>query len=150
MQRSEVGGNFLPLGNWQSAEVPRDSSVQVVATWRREKRWTSPLLQHLKTLPRRRIPCRSLRDAQRFVTDAYMCCRIYRVSTGPPQRLALSFSGGDGLVRTIQDCCAATDPLNHSAAVSMIKKQGGVFGAVSTSTALITAMERAQEPRAQP
>lgn len=42
-----------------------------------------------------------------------------------------------------QDCCAATDPANHDAAVSMIKKQGGVFGAVSTSTALIAAMESA-------
>lgn len=40
-----------------------------------------------------------------------------------------------------QDCCAATDPLNHDAAISMIKKQGGVFGAVSTSAALIAAME---------
>eukprot|EP00752_Nemacystus_decipiens_P006532 g5883.t1 len=40
----------------------------------------------------------------------------------------------------LEDCCAATDPANHDAAVSMIKKQGGVFGAVSTSTALIAAM----------
>ncbi|CAM9126798.1 unnamed protein product, partial [Ectocarpus sp. 12 AP-2014] len=38
------------------------------------------------------------------------------------------------------DCCAATDPLNHAAAISMIKKQGGVFGAVSTSAALVAAM----------
>ncbi|CAM9522554.1 unnamed protein product, partial [Hapterophycus canaliculatus] len=41
----------------------------------------------------------------------------------------------------LEDCCAATDPLNHAAAISMIKKQGGVFGAVSTSAALIAAME---------
>lgn len=37
----------------------------------------------------------------------------------------------------LEDCCAATDPLNHDAAVSMIKKQGGVFGAVSTSDVFI-------------
>ncbi|CAM9891918.1 unnamed protein product [Ectocarpus sp. 4 AP-2014] len=41
----------------------------------------------------------------------------------------------------LEDCCAATAPLNHAAAISMIKKQGGVFGAVSTSAALIAAMD---------
>jgi nicotinamidase-related amidase len=40
----------------------------------------------------------------------------------------------------LEDCCAATDPLNHDAAISMIKKQGGVFGAVSDSDKLITAL----------
>jgi nicotinamidase-related amidase len=37
----------------------------------------------------------------------------------------------------LSDCCAATDPLNHDAAISMIKKQGGVFGAVTDSATLI-------------
>jgi biuret amidohydrolase len=37
----------------------------------------------------------------------------------------------------VEDCCAATDPANHKAALSMIKMQGGVFGAVSDSQSLI-------------
>ena len=37
----------------------------------------------------------------------------------------------------VEDCCAATDAGNHAAAVKMVKMQGGVFGAVSTSSALI-------------
>lgn len=40
----------------------------------------------------------------------------------------------------LEDCCAATDPLNHEAAISMIKKQGGVFGSVSDSANLIAAL----------
>src|SRR5436190_3366234 len=37
----------------------------------------------------------------------------------------------------LEDCCAATVPAHHDAAVSMIKTQNGVFGAVSNSAALI-------------
>ena len=37
----------------------------------------------------------------------------------------------------LEDCCAATKVENHLAAVDMIKMQGGVFGAVATSTQLI-------------
>lgn len=37
----------------------------------------------------------------------------------------------------VSDCCAATDPLNHDAAISMIQKQGGVFGSVTDSETLI-------------
>jgi nicotinamidase-related amidase len=40
----------------------------------------------------------------------------------------------------LQDCCGATDHGNHLAAIKMIKMQGGVFGAVATSAALIEAL----------
>lgn len=42
----------------------------------------------------------------------------------------------------LSDCCAATDPANHAAALAMIKMQGGVFGAVATSTDLLAVLER--------
>ena len=35
------------------------------------------------------------------------------------------------------DCCAATDAGNHAAALKMVTMQNGVFGAVSTSRALL-------------
>jgi biuret amidohydrolase len=41
----------------------------------------------------------------------------------------------------LEDCCGATDHGNHLAAVKMVKMQGGVFGAVSTSGALIAALD---------
>jgi nicotinamidase-related amidase len=37
----------------------------------------------------------------------------------------------------IEDCCGATDPNNHAAAINMVSMQGGVFGAVSDSQSLI-------------
>ena len=40
----------------------------------------------------------------------------------------------------LEDCCGATDYNNHLAALSMIKMQGGVFGAVSTSVNVIKAL----------
>ena len=40
----------------------------------------------------------------------------------------------------LEDCCGATDHGNHLAAIKMIKMQGGVFGAVSGSAALIEAI----------
>lgn len=41
----------------------------------------------------------------------------------------------------VADACAATDPANHLAALQMIKMQGGVFGGVSTSAALIKGIQ---------
>jgi nicotinamidase-related amidase len=38
------------------------------------------------------------------------------------------------------DCCGATDMANHRAALEMVKMQNGVFGAVSTSSAVIEAL----------
>ena len=40
----------------------------------------------------------------------------------------------------VTDCCAATDPANHHAAINMVKMQNGVFGAVAESAALIRAI----------
>ena len=37
----------------------------------------------------------------------------------------------------LSDCCGATDMTNHWAALSMVKMQGGVFGAVADSNALL-------------
>ena len=37
----------------------------------------------------------------------------------------------------LSDCCAATDVNNHNAALHMVKMQGGVFGAVAESRALL-------------
>jgi len=40
----------------------------------------------------------------------------------------------------LSDCTAATDASNHEAALRMVLMQGGVFGAVATSTALLAAL----------
>jgi len=40
----------------------------------------------------------------------------------------------------LTDCCGATDRGNHEAAIKMITMQGGVFGAVAPSTALLTGL----------
>lgn len=40
----------------------------------------------------------------------------------------------------VEDCCGATDPDNHNAAIKMVTMQGGVFGAVTDSISLITGL----------
>ena len=40
----------------------------------------------------------------------------------------------------LEDCCGATKYENHLAAIDMVKMQGGVFGAVAPSTALLSAL----------
>lgn len=42
----------------------------------------------------------------------------------------------------LEDCCGATDHANHLAALSMVKMQGGVFGAVGDSAMLIDCLKR--------
>ncbi|AFT69032.1 Isochorismatase family protein [Alloalcanivorax dieselolei B5] len=41
----------------------------------------------------------------------------------------------------LEDCCGATDTGNHTAAINMVKMQGGVFGAVSDSEALLRTLD---------
>jgi nicotinamidase-related amidase len=41
----------------------------------------------------------------------------------------------------LEDCSGATDHRNHLAALQMVKMQGGVFGAVASSEALLRALE---------
>jgi nicotinamidase-related amidase len=43
----------------------------------------------------------------------------------------------------LEDCTGATDYGNYLAALQMVKMQGGVFGAVAPSTALLAALEAA-------
>ncbi|MCZ8185759.1 MAG: cysteine hydrolase [Beijerinckiaceae bacterium] len=40
----------------------------------------------------------------------------------------------------LEDCCGATDRGNHEAAIRMVKMQGGVFGAIGTSGALLAGL----------
>ena len=40
----------------------------------------------------------------------------------------------------LEDCTGATDRGNHLAALKMVEMQGGVFGAVATSTAVLEAI----------
>jgi nicotinamidase-related amidase len=45
----------------------------------------------------------------------------------------------------LEDCCAATDRANHDAALRMVKMQGGVFGAVASSSALLELLTESGE-----
>lgn len=50
----------------------------------------------------------------------------------------------------LSDCTGATDPGNHAAALRMVTMQGGVFGAVATSEALLTALTPVPLPEPAP
>jgi biuret amidohydrolase len=41
----------------------------------------------------------------------------------------------------LSDCTGATDPANYAAALEMVKMQGGVFGAVAPSSALLASLK---------
>ena len=41
----------------------------------------------------------------------------------------------------LTDCTGATDPANYRAAIEMVKMQGGVFGAVAPSEALLASLK---------
>jgi nicotinamidase-related amidase len=43
----------------------------------------------------------------------------------------------------LSDCCGATDPANHEAALRMVTMQGGVFGAVASSTEVLAYLDEA-------
>ena len=45
----------------------------------------------------------------------------------------------------LADCTGATDPGNHAAALKMVQMQGGVFGAVSDSAALVRTLSEFPE-----
>ncbi len=48
----------------------------------------------------------------------------------------------------LQDCCGATDHGNHLAALHMVKMQGGVFGAVASSTDVLATLASTQRAAA--
>jgi len=45
----------------------------------------------------------------------------------------------------VEDCCGATARENHLAAIDMVKKQGGVFGAVATADVVLAGLGRGGE-----
>jgi len=45
----------------------------------------------------------------------------------------------------LSDCCGATDPANHDAALRMVIMQGGVFGAVANSDDLLAYLQALQQ-----
>lgn len=44
----------------------------------------------------------------------------------------------------IEDCCAATITANHVAAIETIRSEGGIFGATTTSSSVITTLKEAK------
>lgn len=50
----------------------------------------------------------------------------------------------------IEDCCAATIPANHIAAINTIRSEGGIFGATASCESVIEKLRHLQYDRARP